>query len=281
MAGKLVCAAGDRDANLEAGGSCSREPLAQSIRGCAVLRTPRMSGWSEGAGRLLVASLLASVVLVSCGGSGSSVDFWVADEGAPAPASVEAAERFVTKVAAAAESAATSGQFTLTITDEEATSVLKYYPVVLQQGDGLLAGDLTQLDHAWELEGLDPDGWRGLTHWLDRLPALRDRGSFLDLTVEDPAVVFRDDGQMIVRGRARWLFAGLPFRVVVAPRVWQGEVVLDFVQGQVGSLPVPQVAFDYLSRGLARALLAGQEYAEITEIQVSEGALAVSGRRER
>lgn len=246
-----------------------------------MLQIPKMSGWSEGAGRLLLASLLASLVLVGCGGSGSSVDFGVTDEGPPAPASMEAAERFATEVAAAAESAATSGQFTLTITDEEATSVLKYYPVLIQRVDGLRAGDLTQVDDVGELEGFDLDGWRRLTHWLDRLPALRDGGSIHDLTVDNPAVTFQGNGQTIFVGRARWLFARLPFRVVLAPQVSEGELVLDLVEAQAGPFSVPQAVFDYLNRGMAWALLTGQEYGEITEIQVSEGALVISGRREQ
>ncbi len=240
-----------------------------------------MAGWPESLGRLLVALVLTSLVLAGCGGWGSSVDSGAPDEGLPPVASVEAAERFAGKVAAAAEGAAVSGQFTLTITDEEATSALKYYPVVLQRVDGLPAGNLTQVDVPEELEGLDPEGWRGLSQWLDRLPALGDRGSIHDLIVEDPAVTFKGNGQTIFLGRVRWLFARLPFRVVLAPRVSEGELVLDFVEAQAGPFSVPQAVFNYLNRGMARALLAGQEYVEISEIQLSEGALVISGRRHR
>jgi len=50
------------------------------------------------------------------------------------------------------------------------------------------------------------------------------------------------------------------------------------VEGQLGPLPVPALIFDMLGRGIAAALMAGQEVAEITEIRVAAGTFTLSGR---
>jgi hypothetical protein len=51
------------------------------------------------------------------------------------------------------------------------------------------------------------------------------------------------------------------------------------VEGQIGRVNLPEPVFDLLGKGVAQALLAGQEYAEITQIRVSAGTLTISGRR--
>ena len=70
-------------------------------------------------------------------------------------------------------------------------------------------------------------------------------------------------------------------RLVIAPSASNGELVLDFVDGQIGRVRMPEFIFDLIGKGLAEVLLAGQAYAEITQIQVGSGTLTISGRYNR
>ena len=54
-------------------------------------------------------------------------------------------------------------------------------------------------------------------------------------------------------------------------------MALDFVEGAIGPISMPEVAFDLVGKGLARGILAGQDYGEITRISVSEGKLTIRG----
>jgi hypothetical protein len=69
-----------------------------------------------------------------------------------------------------------------------------------------------------------------------------------------------------------------PLRVVVAPRARQGEMVLDFVEGNLGPVDLPEGLFDVIGKGLAKVILADQDWAEINEITVAEGTLTLRGR---
>jgi hypothetical protein len=83
------------------------------------------------------------------------------------------------------------------------------------------------------------------------------------------------------RGEPAFLRWRLPVRVVVAPHAASGEMTLDFVEGQVGRFGLPEIVFDLLGKGIAKALLGGQAYAEIMRISVQTGALTISGRYNR
>jgi hypothetical protein len=149
-----------------------------------------------------------------------------------------------------------------------------------QLGD-LPIQDLDQLQDIPELEGIDLGRYRDLLGEGGRMPVLGEDGLRLRLTIQEPQVYFLSSGSMLVRGEARFLVLSLPVRVVTAPRASQGELVLDFVEGQLGPVPMPEILFDYIGKGLARALLAGREVAEITEIRVTDGVLTISGRWNR
>ena len=68
---------------------------------------------------------------------------------------------------------------------------------------------------------------------------------------------------------------------MVAPRAARGELVLDFVSGRVGQARLPELIFDPLGTALARLILVGQAFAEITEISIREGELTIAGRYSR
>ena len=231
------------------------------------------------------AGLLALLALAGCAASGGLLEAELPDDG-PAPAtSAAAAGRLLQRVVAAGEGAADTGAFTLTVTEEEATSLLDLGSVLLREVDDLPLDDLQQMQELAqgqdipELDGIDLGQWQELMAHRERLPLLG--GDGLRLTIQDPGVHFLANGQMIVRGNARFLIAQLPFRVVAAPRAMQGELVLDFIDGQLGPASMPELIFDYLGQGVARALLAGREYAEISDIRVTDGVLTIRGRWKR
>lgn len=226
----------------------------------------------------LVIAVLSSAVLVGCAGTEGLLQASLPEDPPAPPSSAAAAGRFVEKATAAGERAANTGEFTLTVTDEEATSFLNIGTALLSQLEASPMDDFDQIEGVPELEGIDLDRWRALLAQRERIPGLGEDGIRLLPAIEDASVNFLGNGHIIVRGNARFLVAGLPFYLVTAPHAAQGELVLDFVEGRLGPMPMPEFLFDYLGQGLARALLAGQEYAEITEIRVGDGFLTVSGR---
>jgi len=207
------------------------------------------------------------------------------NDGPQVATSAEAAFGLVEKVTAAGQSAVETGQLTLTVTEEEVTSFLN----IGSELTGNLRGlenledfeELTQLGDLEELEGL-----QGLEQWQELLRIREGQGlpniPLSDLRprlgIKEPQVYFKDSGHIVVRGYAGLLRWRWPVRVVMAPRASQGEMVLDFVEGTLGSVDMPEVIFDLIGKGLAQAILAGQEYAEITEIGVGAGTLTISGR---
>lgn len=223
--------------------------------------------------------LLALLVLGGCAGDQTAV---LPDDGPPPPVSRAAALSFVRKALTAGQTAVDTQAFTLTVTDSEVTSFLNIRTELtremqdlgidqLDQIEGLegLAGEDINLDAWVSLLGNNEDGNRRL------LPRLR-------LGLQDPRVTFRGNGpdsrRVIARGELAFLRWRLPVRLVVAPHATSGEMVLDFVEGQVGRIKLPEFVFDLLGKGIAEALLAGQAYAEITQITVQKGAFTISGR---
>lgn len=235
----------------------------------------RARGW------LLVVAVFAVFLLTSCADSGGLFEAELPDDGPPPPTTADSAGRFLQKLSTAGEGAANTGRFTLTVTDEEVTSFLNVGTLLHRQLGDLPIQDLDQLQDIPELEGIDLGRYRDLLGEGGRMPVLGEDGLRLRLTIQEPQVYFLSSGSMLVRGEARFLVLSLPVRVVTAPRASQGELVLDFVEGQLGPVPMPEILFDYIGKGLARALLAGREVAEITEIRVTDGVLTVSGRWNR
>lgn len=229
----------------------------------------------------LLVAVFALFLLAGCAGSGGLLDADLPDDGPPPATTAASAGRFLQKLTTAGEGAANTGRFTVTVTDEEVTSFLNVGTLLRRQLGDLPIQDLDQLQDIPELEGIDLDRYRDLLGEEGRIPALGDDGLRLRLTIQEPQVYFLGNGSMIVRGEARFLVISLPVRVVAAPRASQGEFVLDFVEGQLGPVPMPEILFDYIGKGLTRALLAGREVAEITEIRVTDGVLTVSGRWNR
>ncbi|HSJ58641.1 MAG TPA: hypothetical protein VLC95_15770 [Anaerolineae bacterium] len=223
--------------------------------------------------RLIALFVLATLAIAGCRVPSSNLP----DDGPSIVTSDEASRHFVDKIAAASEAAAQSGELSVTVTQEEASSFLQ------------VAADLAaemQLTEAQNLRDLDLEQVRqaeGLPQWLrdmadeEALPDVRLPGIELNISIEDPVVYFRD-GQLILRGTAEALEQRQPLRLVFRPTVLNGELMLDYVEGQFGPLPVPELLIAQAREEIESLLLDSREYVEITGVEVAEGTLTLTGR---
>jgi hypothetical protein len=135
-----------------------------------------------------------------------------------------------------------------------------------------------------EVEGLEGEAlkrWQQLAQRREGLGGLRLPDLRLRLAIREPQVYFKGNGQIVVRGYGQVRKVRQPLRIVVAPHAREGELVLDFVEGKLGPVPLPEGLFDLIGKVLAQVILAGQDYAEIQEITVGEGTLTLRGRYDR
>jgi hypothetical protein len=226
------------------------------------------------------AAILVALLLSGCQRPGF-LEAELPDDGPPIATSAAAAGLFVEKVTAAAESAADSKRLDLTVTQEEVTSFLSIGSDLVERARALdvqSLDDLERLQGAPELQQVE-----GLQEWLDLLQGseelrnLRLSDLSLWLGIREPQVYFKGDGRLVVRGYLSVLGQREPLRLVMAPRASEGELVLDFVEGTLGPLPVPELLIDQIGIGLSRLIVAGREYVEITQIRVGDGTLTLSG----
>jgi hypothetical protein len=203
------------------------------------------------------------------------------DDGPPVPVTQAAAESFSQKVLAGAQG---DGTFQFTITQQEATSAVAILAELAEfSGDSPILEGAGQIPDQIPLEELpgDLEVTPAIEALLERLQGADGQGpdlSGLRMELDQPEIYFKGDGRMILRGYGVLGSWRLPLRVVTQPRASQGEIVLDFVEGQIGRLPLPEFLFDPLGKLMAQALLAGREYAEISELTVGPGTLTFRGR---
>ncbi len=220
--------------------------------------------------------LLVLFVLSSCSPSGVQLP----DDGAPPPVSRQAGLSLIQKTVTAGKNALAAQAFTLTLTDSEVTSFLSIREELLREMQAL---DLTEIRELEGLEGLDTAAI-DIGVWNELLAqGAREGGGLLRLRprLGTSQVYFKEDGSIIAKSTfafARW---EVPVRLVTAPRASEGELAFDFIEGQVGQVKLPEIVFNLFTKGLADVLLAGQAYAEITEIRVSSGVITISGRYNR
>jgi hypothetical protein len=197
-------------------------------------------------------------------------------DGPPIPVSQAAAARFVEKVTAVGESAAVTKSLDLTVTQEEVTSFLGISSQIAEQMEELNASGiqgLQQLEGSPEFQAIE-----GLPEWLELLQG-RELLSDLSLRlgIHEPQVYFKGNGQIIIRGYVEALGQRQPLRLVLAPQASDGEVIMDFVEGKLGPVSVPEALIDQLGLGLAKLLVAGDEFVRVSEISVDNGTLTVRG----
>ena len=224
---------------------------------------------------IVVVLLMAALIWLTAGVS-------LPDDGEAIPATSSSAVGFLTKVTEAGRAAAGSRQITLDVTDVEVTSFLQIGAELAEQsqdaGENVSIEDLAERGD--EVFDQIPGGeaLRDLLSRRDALPDISDRDLRLRATIKDPEVRFLGDGTVIVRGTGNLWFLNVPARVVVAPRIEDGRLVFDFVEGQLGRLGLPEAVVDRAGEALVSLILAGQEYAEITDISVRQGALRLQAR---
>jgi hypothetical protein len=203
------------------------------------------------------------------------------DDGPPIATSEAAARRFVEKVKAAGENAVKMKRVDLTITEVELTSFLAISSELSEQlraRNVQSLEDLERLQDSPELREIE-----GLQEWTEllRVPEGSPNHGFLDLSlrvqIREPQVHFQSNGHIIIRGYVEVLDQGQPLRLVLAPRASRGELVLDFVEGKLGPVSVPEELVDQIGSGLAKLIMSGDEYIEIAEIRVDDGTLTLSG----
>jgi hypothetical protein len=203
------------------------------------------------------------------------------DDGPPVAISQAAAGRFVEKMTAAGERAAEGGGLKVTFTQEEVTSFLSFGTMIAQQMQAMNVGSLEELEQAGGFQGLEGAENQELLRMLLRqregMPQL-DLSRLTRLTISEPQVYFKGNGHIVVRGYAEALGQRQPLRLVLAPKASQGQLSLDFVEGKLGPVDVPEALIDQIGQGLASLILAGQDYVEITQIAVGDGTLTLSGR---
>jgi len=208
------------------------------------------------------------------------------DDGLPVATSQDAAILFVEKITDVGLNGAETGRFSLTVTQEEVTSFLQIGSVLAEQLQTVKnlenLEDLADLSDLSGIEGIEElERWQRILRRREGLPRIRLSNLNLRLTIEEPEVRFQANGQVIVRGYGRLLVLRQPLRVVLAPRADDGELSFDFVEGNLGPVNLPEGLFDLIGKGLARAILLGQDYGEISQIDVGDGVLTLSGRYNR
>jgi hypothetical protein len=238
---------------------------------------------------LAALTFAAALLLASCQRP-AFLDSELPDDGPPIQPTQEAALRFVEKVTDAGQAGVRSGQSALTVTQAEVTSFLNVGAQLaeqLQQFQNVeTLDDLAQIENIKDLQvdGLGGETlrrWQQLAQKREGLSGLRLPDLSLRLSIQEPQVYFKGNGHIIVRGYGQMRSVRQPLRLVVAPRAREGKLVLDFVEGKLGPVPLPETLFDLIGKALSRAILAGQDYAEIQEITVTEGTLTLRGRYDK
>lgn len=208
-----------------------------------------------------------------------------AEWGPPVAASRDDAARVLTRGAEALRSLPETGAVRISVTESEATAALS---VGLMMSDLMMVMGRMSPDELEQAADLDELRQRVWAEADAQRRELAEQSGFLArmLLMVDPnfktgdvQVRFEPTGQVVVGGYVQaWRFR-LPGVFVVAPSARDGSLEFDFVSGQLGRLPLPEFAFDFLGGLVARTILLGQGVAEITELSVGDGTLSFAGRR--
>jgi hypothetical protein len=250
------------------------------------LRAPRLGRRRLPRGRLRVFGIGALVVVLSVATCSAGVDTasLTAGYGPPVPASTESARRLIEKTTVALQGMSGSRALSLSVTESEATSALSLglmMPELMRAAERIPAAEIQQISDLdalrvrIEREERDMRAAR-----LARAPLAERLLAGLDprLRAGDVQVRFRPSGEVVVAGHVQaWRFRQ-PALFVVAPHGRSGELQLDFVEGRLGRLPLPEPVFDLLGRAVASAILLGRDYAEISDLTVGDGTLRIVGR---
>ena len=252
--------------------------VARVFGGLGLLASIFRGGWKRLLWVGLIVGLLVLLLLWLSAGAA------LPDDGDPIEESTTAAVGFIEKITTAGGGAVGSRRVNLVVSDVELTSFLRIGSQLARQleGEGPTSiEDLaSQRDEIFdEIPG--GDAIRDILAQRDRLsgvPDIDETDFKLRFEIRDPEVRFRADGSAVIRGSGKFLFLTVPARVVVAPRVEAGTLVFDFVEGQLGRVGLPESIVDRAGEALVSLILAGQNYAAITDIRITEGTLRLRAR---
>ncbi len=225
--------------------------------------------------------VVLSITTCSAGVDSSAL---TAEWGDPVPASTASAARVLTRGAEVLQQAPETGAVRLTITESEATSALSLGLMIsdLMQAAGRIPQE--ELQEAPDLEALRERIWAAAEQQRQELAERSGLFSRLLIRLDprirtgDVQVRFEPTGEVVMAGFVQaWRFR-LPGLFVFAPSAGRGTLDLDFVSGRLGRLPLPAFVFDLAGGMVARGILLGQGYAQISEISVSDGALTFAAR---
>lgn len=204
--------------------------------------------------------------------------------GEPVPASTEDAARVLTRGIEVLRQAPETGAVRLTLTESEATSALS---IGLMMSDLMLvAGRIPQeeIQQAPDLDAMRIRIWEEADRHREEIAERSGVAQRILLKLDprirtgDIQVRFEPSGEVVVAGYVQaWRFRQ-PGLFVVAPSASEGELILDFVSGKLGRLPLPPFVFDWFGGMVARGILLGQGYAEVSEISVGDGTLTLAAR---
>ena len=241
------------------------------------IRLPRLRARRVGVFLFGILIVVLSVTTCSWGMDPATL---TADYGTPVPATKDAASRLLTRAGNAIRNAPNSRNLRISVTEEEATSALSLgmlLPEVMRAMESIPAEELEAIP---TVEGMRERLRQEEEAALESRTLTQRIFGFFDprLRTGDTQVRFTADGEIVVGGYIQAWRWKQPALVVVAPRATSGELALDFVRGQLGRLPAPEWAFDKLGELLSSLILLGQDYAEITEMTVTEGRMSFLGR---
>jgi hypothetical protein len=217
--------------------------------------------------------------LVTCS-AGVNLTNLTAEYGDPVPASVSAARRFVERAARAFQSGTSSRSFRITVSEVEATSALSLglmIPELTMAMDSAPPATFQRTDDIGQLRRALREQRKARLagrSFREKLATLFDP----DIHTGDVQVHFTGNGEIVMAGYVEAWRWRQPALVVFAPRARSGELQLNFLSGKLGRLPAPAFAFNALGDLAASLILQGRDYAEISNLTVSDGRLTFEVR---
>ncbi len=227
--------------------------------------------------RTMVLSLLAVIAMLALAGCNAA---GMPDDG-PAPVVSEAASRsIVERVIAVGEDTAPGASFTVTATQDEITSFLAIGAEVLAHYQEAYASGVTPEPR--QIPGIDSRvsdaQWQQAMDGLNRTTS----GPAALLTelrsgVQDPRVVLKAEGVLVLRGTAAAAGASLPLRVVLVPEATADGYAVRIQEAQLGTVSAPEWVTDLISRAVADGMDLANESVVITDVRITQGEITVTG----
>jgi len=215
--------------------------------------------------------VLAAVFFITIGAS-------LPDDGEPIAVSGDAAISLANKIKTSVGDAPGTKTVTISVTDQEVTSFLAIASLLsgqIQQQGG--SGNLNQIDILGSSSEADVASWQDLINSQGGFGSILTKGIELGVTIKDPEVRFTGEGAIIVRGYGKIGPLSVPARAVVVPRIVDGALELEIIEGQLGRLPLPGGMSNLVADGIEKALLAGRNVATVSQLDVSNGVVVFTG----